>query len=93
MLLAKVQRYSSAVRKVRAHHPFRVHVNLDAGDRVRRIADLFIGCGLHSREPDANATEKASLRVCQRGPIFWRTSFEKPSAVLGRATRKRAPRN
>ena len=37
VLLAKVQRYSSVVRSEHA---------TDAGDRVRRIADLFIGCGL-----------------------------------------------
>ena len=46
MLLAKVQRYSSAVREQRTHHRSRFQFNLDARDRVRRIADLFIGCGL-----------------------------------------------
>src|SRR5947207_9854195 len=37
--LAKVQRYSSAVRTFRAHHRSGVQFNLDAGNRVRRIAD------------------------------------------------------
>ena len=46
MFLAKVQRYSSAVRTLRAHHRSGVQFNLDACNRVRRIADLFIGCGL-----------------------------------------------
>jgi lipopolysaccharide/colanic/teichoic acid biosynthesis glycosyltransferase len=46
VLLAKVPRDGSAIRKLRAHHRSRVHFNLDARDRVRRIADLFIGFGL-----------------------------------------------
>ena len=46
MLLAKVQRYGSTIREFRAHHRSRIHFNLDVRDRGRRIADLFIGCGL-----------------------------------------------
>jgi undecaprenyl-phosphate glucose phosphotransferase len=46
VLLAKAQRYGSAVRKLRAHHRSHIGFNLDARDQVMRIADLFIGCGL-----------------------------------------------
>jgi lipopolysaccharide/colanic/teichoic acid biosynthesis glycosyltransferase len=46
VLLAKVQRYGSTIRELRAHHRSRIHLNLHVRDWGRRITDLFIGCGL-----------------------------------------------
>ena len=72
MLLAKVPRYGSAIRRLRAHHRSRVQFNLDARDRGRRLADLFIGCGLLGLTAPLMLLVVIALKFESPGPVFER---------------------